>query len=193
MRRGKKLKLISKKDCRYENGYIVNADNELLCLDHKVEKQMALLDLVCQKLTHLEAQPVFQPAPSLCDFHRVTAAEKFRSWTPIEEPETPTIDARVESSKAYRDELITQNDVRTANQIASQMFEELLDFCANEKFVEGLGMPERIDCVSLGNPLELTASEVMRKLLWISKSPFACYIHEIDDADDGDINGKIRF
>ena len=177
------MKLNSKASCRYENGYILAKDGEVLNLDWKVKAQLEKLDKAWQEYSYLQEQEPFHAAPSLEGFHRITADEDYRRWDLLDAPDTPALDAQLARSLAFRDDCIKSERVEQVNATAIRCFTELLDFCSNDSFFEGFGMPERIDCVSLGNPLELKADDVMAMLMAFASDDRPWYFDKEEEGE----------
>lgn len=149
--------IIHKKDCRFENGYILDCD-EIIGINGDVHRLLERLELMAQQYEYLMAQPApcHVPVPTLENFKRKSA---LHADLPYEEmPATPAIDAQVAQSMAFVEEQDALEDARDLNKMIDK-FATLFDWVAADEFPEGnCTLP--LDLPTLGNPLELTAEQV---------------------------------
>ncbi len=80
-------KYVSKEDLHFEDGYILNSEDEIVYLDTDVCEFLNDLETAVQQARYLTKQPSFQEAPSLEGFQRDSAYEGMF----IAKPTTPLI------------------------------------------------------------------------------------------------------
>lgn len=156
------MKLYKKSDLKFAHGYLVDEDGNSVALPNKVVKQLDALDIVLQEYLYLDNQPRFQPAPTLRGYERKLNQDADRKWKHMDMPATPTIDKKAAETMAFLEEVSAKEDVEAVN-FALDKYKELLDFCSEDEFFSPseFFMHPPINCVSLGNPLELTAQKVI--------------------------------
>lgn len=150
-------KMYGKSQVIFSNGYIINDDNNVVCLPDKVAEQLNELEEIFQKAEYLKAQDPASPMPSLDGFKR----KSIRKTIEIE-ASTPTIDAKVAESMAIRDELRKMNNADTMNEFIF-MYQEVFHFVQDDTFVEG-EKAVFIDTPTLGNPLDIKVGDLLDKL-----------------------------
>ena len=159
-------KLIKKSKCKFEAGYIVRK-SETVGIPAVVWQQLNKLELIVQQYDYLLGQPTFREAPSLKGFERRSIFKTKRPYA--EPPETPVTDRRVEEAMAFMEEVDKVNDVKEIND-AIDMFGELIDWCANDKFIEG-NCHKPIDTPMLGDPLVLSPERIATTIALVVKNP----------------------
>lgn len=164
-------KLINKADCKFEAGHIVK-DDELIGISRPVYYQLNELELIVQQHKFLAAQPKHSPAPSLNGFVRKTSLRSDRPY--VKQGKTPVTDAREKEALKFMAECDEKNDVDKINATIDR-FGELVDWCAGDKFVEGL-IVEPLDLVELGNPLELKPEKIVEIISEVVKNPVSVSI-----------------
>lgn len=150
-------KMYGKSQVIFSNGYIINDDNNVVCLPNKVAEQLNELEEIFQKAEYLKAQDPASPMPSLDGFKR----KSIRKTIEIE-ASTPTIDAKVAESMAIRDELRKMNNADTMNEFIFK-YQEVFHFVQDDTFVEG-EKAVFIDTPTLGNPLDIKVGDLLDKL-----------------------------
>lgn len=149
-------KLVSKKDLKYVDGYIMDGDS-IVSIGGNIVKFLNDLDVSVQKAKYIESQPKGQMPPSLRGF--VPRSE--RKLYQVEEPKTPKLDERAALSKSILDEMTALHEASAYNGYikANSAVFEWLD--AERIVVYDVGDVERFDLPTLGNPLVLTAKELI--------------------------------
>lgn len=150
-------KMYSKSQLAFINGYVVDDDNNVVCLPDKVAEQLNELEEIFQKAEYLKAQDPATPMPSLDGFKR----KSIRKTIEIE-ASTPTIDAKVAESMQIRDELRKLNNADTMNKTIGK-YQEIFNFVQSDTFVEG-DKAVFIDTPTLGNPLNFNVDYLLDKL-----------------------------
>ena len=149
-------KLVSKKDLKYTNGYIMYGD-AIVSIGGNIVKFLNDVDVSVQKAKYIKSQPKGQMPPSLRGF----SPKSERKLYQIEEPNTPKLDERAALSKSILDEMTALNQASAYNDYikANPAVFEWLD--AERVVVYDVGDVERFDLPTLGNPLMLTAKELI--------------------------------
>lgn len=151
-------KLINKKDLRFENGYILTKDNEIVNFNCRVTGMLNELELLNQQIKWVKDHPVedekvqdtfkreFMYAPDVSDLHE-------------KEPKTPLHDKKIEEAKAFMAETDKVNTVADINEWLDRHAYELSRL--EESFiVYDPGFPERYDLPTIGNPLKITTNKI---------------------------------
>lgn len=150
-------KMYKKSDLTFDNGYVVDSDNNVVCLPDKVAEQINKLETWVQKHEYLKSQPEEQAAPSLDGFERQSCFAKVRIVT-----DTPELDARIARAESIRAELQNKEACDVANELIEKM-SEMFGWINCDTFVEGTEVV-RIDTPTLGNPLELDFLDTVRRI-----------------------------
>lgn len=149
------LKMINKNKCKFDNGFICKG-NKIVGLPVNVAFQLQKLELMIQQYEYLAAQPKAQPMPTLDGF-------KFDDGLPkpayVEQPDTPTMDARVAEALAFCDEVAEVDKAAETNRMIER-FADLINWCNADKFVAG-DYVSPLRCPRIGNPLKLTEAQVI--------------------------------
>lgn len=160
------MKRIKKCEIKFDDGYLVTKADEVVCLPYEIRQQFDMLDEASQMIEYLEAQPQAQPAPNLDGFKRKTLRQKHEIKL-----DTPMLDKAVAEAKTMLSEIKDQKLVDDANYLCEK-FEKLIDFCESEYIFEGNSYPERYDWPTWGNPLEVSADDVVDLIVALVQSPY---------------------
>lgn len=145
-------KMYRKDELKFENGYILTKDNEIVGIPPLVYDELLNLDLRLQKIAYLLSQPSYHPAPSLEGF-KATKARKIET---IRTP-TPLLDAEFAKSMNILDEIRKKEiEDRINDFITSDS--SLIDWI-NSDYILDNGVCCKLELNYLGNPLELTIDE----------------------------------
>ena len=149
------IKIIKKSKCHMQNGYVCKK-NKIIGMPEEVVLQANMLEEMAQQWGYLKRQPNYVPAPSLDGFVRESIDDGALPYR--DNPDTPTMDARVAESMAFMDEVdMVENKVQT--NIMIDKFADLISWCDSDSFVSG-DCFKRIDTPYIGNILELTGNTI---------------------------------
>ena len=162
-------KMYKKSDLTFDNGYVVDSDNNVVCLPDKVAEQINKLETWVQKYGYLKSQPAEQAAPSLDGFERESCFAKARVVV-----DTPELDARIARAKSIRDELTNKESCDVVNELIAKM-SEMFDWINCDTFVEGTDVV-RIDTPTLGNPLEMEFLDTVRRIADMNVTEYSIII-----------------
>lgn len=151
------MKLVNKADCIWENG-ILTCGDEVVGLPSDLFQQLDLLEGIYQMALYLSKQPDANGGPSLEGFEYF---DEDLADLPVYVPETPALDAKVQESLAFLDEVDSINFCKEMNKEISR-FSELFKFVKAQKFIPGNGW--KFNLHYIGNPLELTEGRLMDML-----------------------------
>lgn len=147
-------KMYSKSDLKFENGYVLTYDDEIVALPDGVAEQINEVETFIQKQRYLAEQPKAQPEPSFDGFERETIFD-----VPRVEVKTPAIDKLVEEKTQILHELRGEAAAKEINKILAK-YQDAFRFFKNEKFVEGT-KAVAIDTPTLGNILTVDAEKLI--------------------------------
>ena len=159
------LKMIKKDKCKFDNGLIVKG-SKIVGLPADVALQLQKFELMIQQYEYLASQPAPQPMPSLDGFEFDDGLSKPKHFG---QPETPTMDARVEEAMAFCAEVEEVDQVIETNRMIDR-FEALINWCNADKFVAG-DYVSPLRCPRIGNPLKLTEDLVIGTIVDMVKHP----------------------
>lgn len=148
-------KIYSKSELTFKDGYIINDEDEVVCLPDGVASDINGLEVDLQKMMYLEGQPDAQPEPSLDGF-------KFESMfddVPQVKVSTPLLDKQCKQGRMLLDELRKKGNAEAANEFI-KMHEAAIRFFASDLFVEGTEIV-RLDCGKIGDPLTCDADALV--------------------------------
>ena len=151
------MKLINKDDCSWENG-IITCGEEVIGLPGDVYQQLDDLERTYQMALHLSKHPDANGGPTLDGFEYF---DESNSDLPVYVPETPALDAKVQETLAFLDDIDSINFCKKMNKVVDQ-FSELFKFVKARRFIPGNGWKFSLHYV--GNPLELTEGRLMDML-----------------------------
>lgn len=150
-------KMYSKSNLKFENGYVLTYDDEVVALPDKVAQQINEIETIMQKQKYLADQPKATPVPSLDGFERKSIID-----LPEVKISTPTFDELEEKKKKLLDELRNEMSAAAVNKII-QRFPEAFSFFKKDKFVEGSEVV-LIDTPTIGNILTVDADTLMQEI-----------------------------
>lgn len=151
-------KMYVKSSLRFENGYVLDADDNVIALPAGVAEQLNAMEDEIQKTAYLKAQPKAQPMPSLDGFERKSIVGHA-----CISADTPTIDAEIKRSSNILNELRALDEVRSINKMLDK-FDEAICFLRDDKFVEG-DKVVMVDAPTIGNILTADAGDVIDMLI----------------------------
>lgn len=157
-------KLIKKSKCSFENGHIIKK-NKVVGIPSAVYYQLEKLEIMIQQWSYLSSQRPMSPEPSLVGWERKSKHVADRPY--VDMPETPEMDKQVKEAIAFMCEVDAIEEAENINKMIDR-FGDLIDWCANPKFIEGDNF-NTIDLYELGNPLLMTPEDVVNAIKIISK------------------------
>lgn len=169
-------RLINKKDCTFEDHYIVKGD-EIIPIELDVHDQLSMLEGMYQIALWLSKKPDYSAAPDVSDWRMESLIEE---ELPQSVPDTPAIDAKVQETLAFLDDLDTVNFCKNVNELIGK-FADLIRFARGDRFIEGYHA-EMFDNKYLGNPLELTEGRIMDVIEFIAKQGERYHINIMEEA-----------
>lgn len=150
-------KMYSKSDLKFENGYVLTYDDEIVALPDGVAEQINELETFVQQQRYLAEQPEAQPEPSLDGFKRKTIFE-----VPRVEVKTPAIDKLVEEKTQILHELRGEELAKGVNKVLAK-YQDAFRFFKQDKFVEGSKVVAT-DTPTLGNVLTVDADSLIASI-----------------------------
>lgn len=162
-------KFYKKSELSFVDGYVIDSDNNVVCLPDNVAEQINKLETWIQKSDYLAAQPKEQAAPSLDGFERKSSFSKVRVVA-----DTPEFDARMETAARIRAELANKESCDVVNELIEKMF-AMFDWVNGDTFVEGTAVV-RIDTPVLGNPLEFRTTDLVRRITDINATDYGIVV-----------------
>ena len=141
-------KMYSKSDLKFEDGYVLTYEDEIVALPDKVAQQINKIETIMQKQKYLADQPKATPVPSLDGFERQSIID-----LPEVKVSTPTLDELEEKKKKILGEIRNEMSADAVNKII-QRFPEAFSFFKKDKFVEGSEVV-LIDTPTIGNILTI--------------------------------------
>lgn len=145
-------KMYGKEELKYEQGYLVDDDGNIVFTDPKVVNQANLLETLVQQHKYLEAQPKAVAMPSLDGFERKSIFENDTTFT----VDTPLHDAKVKNDLEFMEECDAMCATDAMNKMAKE-FIELIRFATSKKIIGVDGPATAVfNTPTLGNPLTWT-------------------------------------
>lgn len=151
-------KMYKKSDLKFESGYVLTKDDEVVALPPKVAEQLNDMETEIQKVAYLKKQPKAQPVPSLDGFERDSIVEHA-----FIEVETKHLDREERRCLNVLKDLRKLEVAKDANAKLAE-YDEAIRFLNEDKFVEGFE-PAMIDTPTIGDPLTASVSDVIGMLL----------------------------
>jgi len=151
-------KMYVKSSLRFENGYVLDADDNVIALPAGVAEQLNEMETEIQKTAYLNAQPKAQPMPSLDGFARESILKHA-----YVEVETKYLDREERRCLGILEDLRNLGEAEEANEKLAK-YEEAIRFLSEDKFVEGTEVV-MIDTPTIGDPLTAAAEDVVDMLL----------------------------
>lgn len=150
-------KMYRKSELTFENGYLINKDQDVVALPTKAAVQLNGLEEFLQKQKYLHNQPDATPEPSLDGFEFESTLAK-----PVIEVKTPVFDAKVKESNDILKEL-RDKEMATAVNLTLGNFADALRFLKEDSFVEGDEVI-RLDLATIGDPLRADADKLINMI-----------------------------
>lgn len=147
-------KMYSKSDLKFEDGYVLTYDDEVVALPDKVAQQINEIETILQKQMYLAGQPKATPVPSLDGFERKSIVD-----LPEVKVSTPALDELEEMKRKVLDDVRNEMSAAAVNKII-QRFPEAFSFFKKDKFVEGSEVV-MIDAPTLNNVLTVDADALV--------------------------------
>lgn len=148
-------KMYRKCDLKFDNGYIVDDDMNVVALPAGVGEMFNDLETTLQKMDYLDKQPEGCKEPSLDGFERKSSFTEFTI-----EVDTPLMDAKVEEGRKILEE-IRRSEVGAAASKLVNKYHDVFEFLDGDRFVEG-DKVVRLDLCILGDPLKITPDDVVK-------------------------------
>lgn len=148
-------KMYRKCDLKFDNGYIVDDDMNVVALPAGVGEMFNDLETTLQKIDYLDKQPEGCKEPSLDGFERKSSFTEFTI-----EVDTPLMDAKVEEGRKILEE-IRRSEVGAAASKLVNKYHDVFEFLDGDRFVEG-DKVVRLDLCILGDPLKITPDDVVK-------------------------------
>lgn len=170
------MKRFKKSDIKFDDGWLVTKDDEVISLPFEIARQFDMIDEALQMADYLASQSPARPVPSLDGFERKTLSHERTKFT----CDTPALDTAEATAKAMFQDIKNQQHVDDANYLCKK-FKKLIDFCASDYIFEQNSYPERYDWFTWGNPLEVTADDVEDILFSLAEHP-CCRVKQVKDS-----------
>lgn len=151
-------KMYVKSDLKFDNGYVLDADDNVIALPAGVAEQLNAMETEIQKVAYLDAQPKAQPMPSLDGFERESIVK--HAWVEVE---TKHLDREKRRCLGMLEDLRNLAAAEEANEKLAK-YEEAIRFLSEDKFVEGTEVV-MIDTPTISDPLTAVAEDVVDMLL----------------------------
>lgn len=151
-------KMYKKSELKFDSGYVLTMDDEVVALPPKVAEQLNEMETEIQKVAYLKAQPKAQPMPSLDGFERESIVKHVHIDT-----ETKYLDREVRRCENVLDDIRKLAMAEEANEKLAK-YDEAIRFLSEDKFVEGTEAV-MIDTPTIGDPLTADAGKVIDLLL----------------------------
>lgn len=151
-------KMYVKSELKFDSGYVLTMDDEVVALPPKVAEQLNEMETEIQKVAYLKAQPEAQPMPSLDGFERESIVKHAHV-----EVETKYLDREKRRSMGLLNDLRNMAAADEANEKLAK-YDEAIRFLREDKFVEGTEVI-MIDTPTIGNILTADFDKVIDLLL----------------------------
>lgn len=151
-------KMYKKSELKFDSGYVLTMDDEVVALPPKVAEQLNEMETVIQKVAYLKAQPEAQPAPSLDGFERESIVKQARI-----EVETKYLDRETRRCEKVLGDIRKLAVAEEANKKLAK-YDEAIRFLNEDKFVEGTEVI-MVDTPTIGHILTADAGKVIDMLL----------------------------
>lgn len=150
-------KMYKKSDLKFENGYVLTKDDEVVALPPKVAEQFNDMETLLQQQAYLAEQGEAKPMPTLDGFERKSMIE--HAFVTVE---TKHLDAEIERCEGLLHDIRQSDKACQVNAVLAE-YDELMVFMHAEKFVEGDKVVQ-IDTPTIGDPLAASAEEIISLL-----------------------------
>ena len=151
-------KMYVKSSLRFENGYVLDADDNVIALPTGVAEQLNDMETEIQQVAYLKKQPKAQPMPSLDGFERESVVK--HAWVEVE---TKHLDREERRCLGMLEDLRNLEEAKEANEKLAK-YDEAIRFLSEDKFIEGTEVV-MIDTPTIGVPLTAAAEDVVDMLL----------------------------
>lgn len=151
-------KMYKKSELKFDSGYVLTMDDEVVALPPKVAEQLNEMETEIQKVAYLNAQPKAQPMPSLDGFERESIVKHAYI-----EVETKYLDREKRRSMGILNDLRNMAAADEANEKLAK-YDEAIRFLSEDKFVEGTEVI-MVDTPTIGDPLTASVGDVIDMLL----------------------------
>lgn len=149
------MKMYKKEELRFEKGYILNQDNDILSLHPSIVRSLNELETRVQKVNWLEEQPEPCAGPDLNQFKRKSSFDIDFKCT----HSNHKLDKMIDEVENFMDSLDVDNKIERMNLDVKDNFGRLIEFIGNDTVIAMTSCnPEeiRIDTPTIGNPLLMT-------------------------------------
>lgn len=164
------IKLIQKEDCTFEHGYVL-CGNNIVPIPYHIYHQLNNLEELYQKAVYVAKQPDSAKAPSIEGFKREWVLDED---LPVAVPDTPTIDAKVQETLAFLDDLASKETCRKINEYITR-FKELFKFVKSDVIKDDdNNCVNEIDLKYIGDPLKLTEGRMLDMIDFIVSQEERC-------------------
>ena len=150
-------KMYKKSDLKFENGYVLTQDDEVVALPPKVAEQFNDMETLLQQQAYLRKQGEAKPEPTLDGFERESTVK--HAFVTVE---TKHLDAEIERCEGLLHDIRQSDMAKYVNAVLAK-YDELMIFMHEEKFVEGDKVVQ-IDTPTIGDPLTADPNEVVDRL-----------------------------
>lgn len=151
-------KMYKKSDLKFENGYVLTMDDEVVALPPHVAEQLNEMETEIQKVAYLNAQPEARPMPSLDGFERKSIVKHAHVTV-----ETKHLDREVRRCNGVLNDLRNMAEAQEANEKLAK-YDEAIRFLHDDKFIEGTEVI-MVDAPTIGHILTADAVKVIDMLL----------------------------
>lgn len=151
-------KMYKKSELKFDSGYVLTMDDEVVALPPKVAEQLNEMETEIQKIAYLNAQPKAQPMPSLDGFERESIVKHAHV-----EVETKHLDREERRCRGVLEDLRNLAAAGEANEKLAK-YDEAIRFLSEDKFVEGTEVV-MVDAPTIGHILTADAGKVIDLLL----------------------------
>lgn len=160
------MKMYSKKDLKFKNGYLIAPDGEIVTPDFNIVGQANQLETSVQRRSFIDKQPEVCFGPNLNEFKRKSIDDVNTCEFKID---TPLLDEKVDESIALMDEIDNAQVVERMNEELHYKYNNLLKFVIDDDIVckENDIAFSKFDTPTLGNPLEWDVNKIMDAIGYI--------------------------
>lgn len=150
-------KMYKKSDLKFENGYVLTQDDEVVALPHGIAEQLNEMETLLQQQQYLLMQPAAKPEPSLDGFKRESIVK-----VPRVKVSTKHLDKQIKRSENILEDLRQLSLADKVNGIIDK-YRDLMVFLDGDSFVEGTDVV-MIDTPVIGDPLGVDSEIIIRTL-----------------------------
>ena len=157
------IKLIKKADCKFQGNRIIYKNN-IVPINSHVWMLLNQLEQWYQQALYVSNQPDGAKGPTLDGFEFESVVDDL----PYAVPNTPTLDAKVQETLAYLEDIDTIEFCKKLNEVI-KYFGDLYKFIRSEYIEDNLGWERELDHKYVGNPLALTEARLTDMIEFIVK------------------------